>query len=88
MEKEKVMHVVSVLLDELAKNTWKDAVAGWDLSVDDGEFLVLKLDVYEGYNIPLSNLKEMVEKFEVSSCGISFRCDRGILDILINLSYD
>lgn len=88
MEKEKVMHVLSVLLDELEKCTWKGAVAAWDLSRDDAESLVLTLNVYEGYNIGLSRLKEMIEKFEVSSCGISFRCDRGILDILITLSND
>lgn len=88
MEKEKVMHVLSVLLDELAKSILHESVACWTLSGDGSESLVLTLNVYEGYYIPLSRLKEMVEKFEVSSCGISFRSNCGLLDILITLSYD
>lgn len=86
MEKEKVMHILSVLLDELAKKIWHELVACWTLSADDGESLILVLDAYEGYNIPLSRLKELVEKFEVSSCGISFCSKNGLLEIMITLT--
>lgn len=86
MEKEKVMHILSVLLDELAKKIWHELVACWTLSGDDGESLVLELNVYEEYNVPLSRLKELIEKFEVPSCGISFRSKNGLLYILITLS--
>lgn len=88
MKKEKVLQILSVLLDELAKKIWHELVACWTLSGDDGESLVLELNVYEDYNIPLSRLKELVEKFGVSSCGISFRSKNGLLYILITLSND
>lgn len=88
MEKEKVMHILSVLLDELAKKIWHELVACWTMSADDGESLILVLDVYEDYNVPLSRLKELVEKFEVSSCGISFRSKNGLLEIMITLTND
>ena len=85
---EKAKHVLSVLLDELTKNFWRESIACWTLSGDDGESLMLTLNVYEGYNIPLSRLTEMVEKFEVSTFGLSFRNNGGILEILITLSND
>ena len=88
MEKEDVMHVLSVLLDELTQNLWHDSVACWNLSGDDGESLVLTMCIYEGYNIPLGRLKEMILKFGVSSCGVSFRNNGGILEIQITLSND
>ena len=85
---ENAKHVLSVLLDELTKNFWRESIACWTLSGDDGESLMLTLNVYEGYNIPLSRLTEMVEKFEVSTFGLSFRNNGGILEILITLSND
>lgn len=88
MEKEKVMQILSVLLDELSQNLWHDSIACWNLSGDEGDSVTLTLYVYKGYSIPLSRLKEMVEKFEVSSCGMSFRNNDGILEILITLNND
>ena len=85
---EKAKHVLSVLLDELTKNFWRESIACWTLSGDDGESLMLTLNVYEGYNIPLSRLTEMVEKFEVTSYEISFHTVHGVLEIRIDISSD
>lgn len=85
MDKKKTLHVLSVLLDELAQNLWHDAIACWNLSGDDSESLVLTLYVYESYNIPLSRLTEMVLKFDVPKYNISFR-NNGTLEIMITLS--
>lgn len=85
MEKEKVMHVLSVLLDELAKSIWKGAIGCWTLSGDDSESLMVKLEAYEGYTISLSRLEEMIMKFDMPSCEVSFRNNEGILEILITL---
>lgn len=88
MEKIKKMQILSVLLDELTKNFWRESIACWTLSGDDGESLMLTLNVYEGYNIPLSRLTEMVEKFEVSTIGLSFRTIKGVLEIMIEILND
>ena len=86
MEKEKVMHVLSVLLDELTQNLWHDSIACWDLSGDDLKSLSLTLFVYEGYNIPMSRLTEMILKFDVPTYNLCFRNNNGTLEILITLS--
>lgn len=88
MEKEKVMHVLSVLLDELKQNLWHDSIASWNLAGDDGETLILVLYVYDGYNISLRRLTELVQLFEVKLYDISFRNNNGILEIQITLSND
>ena len=86
MEKEKTMHVLAVLLDELTQNLWHDAIACWNLSGDDGETLDLTLLVYEGYNIPLTRLQEMISKFDVPTYNLSFRNNNGTLEISIAIS--
>lgn len=88
MKKEKVMHVLSVLLDELTQNLWHDSIACWNMSGDEGETLVLTLYVYKNYSIPLSRLTEMILKFDVSTYKLSFRNNDGTLEIQILLSND
>ena len=88
MEKEKVMHILSVLLDELKSNLWQDSIACWNMSGDEGKDLVLTLYVYENYSIPLSHLTKMILKFDVSTYNMSFRNNNGSLEILITLTND
>lgn len=86
MEKEKVMHVLSVLLEELTQNLWHDSIACWNLYGDDSQSLALTLYVYENYSIPLGRLTEMITKFDMSTHRLSFRNNGGTLEILITLS--
>lgn len=86
MEKGKVVHVLSVLLDELTQNLWHDAVASWNLSGDEGESIVLTLLIYENYSIPLSRLTKMILKFDVPIYRLNFRNNGGTMEILIVLS--
>lgn len=88
MEKEKVMHVLSVLLDELTMDFWHEAVACWTLLGDDSESLVITLNIYDSYNISLSRLTELILKFNVATYGLSFRNKGGILEIMITLTND
>lgn len=86
MNKEKVMHVLSVLLDELTKGLWNDSVASWQLLGDDQPAVVLTLRVYEKHTVSLKPLTELIHRFEVSSFGVSFCTNDGILEIRIVLS--
>lgn len=90
MEKEKVMHVLSVLLDEMTKNIWNDAVMCWTMSGNNDEpddnTLLIKLTVYEKYAISLSQIKELVLKCGALSYNISFRTIKGVLEIMIEIS--
>lgn len=92
MEKEKVMHVLSVLLDELTKNIWHDSVMCWTLSAENDESgsdsLLLKMTIYEKYSISLSQIKELVVKCGVLSYNIYFRTIKGVLEIMIEISND
>lgn len=92
MEKEKVMHVLSVLLDELNQGLWRDSVMCWTLSGNNDESgdepLLLKLTIYEKYAISLSHLKEFILNCGVLSYNVSFRTIKGVLEIMIEISND
>lgn len=92
MEKEKVMHVLSVLLDEMAKSIWNDAVMCWTMSGNndepDANTLLIKLTIYEKYAISISQIKELVLKCGALSYNISFRTIKGVLEIMIEISND
>lgn len=92
MEKEKVMHVLSVLLDEMTKNIWNDAVMCWTMSgnndVPEDNTLLIKLTVYEKYAISLSQIKELVLKCGSLDYNISFRTIKGVLEIMIEILKD
>lgn len=90
MEKEKVMHALSVLLDEMAKSIWHDSVMCWTLSgnndVPEDNTLLIKLTVYAKYAISLSQIKELVLKYGALSYNVSFRTIKGVLEIMIEIS--
>lgn len=88
MEKEKVMHVLSVLLDELAKNIWRESVMCWELTGDSESSLLITLDIYEGYTISLSRLTELVQMFEIKLYDISIHTNKSVLEIRIEISID
>ena len=92
MEKEKVMHVLSVLLDELNQGIWHNSVMCWTLSGDNDEsgddILLLKLTIYEKHAIHLSQLTELVLKCGISSYQIHFRTIQGVLEIMIEILND
>ena len=88
MKKEKILQILSVLLDELNQNLWHDAIGDWNLSGDNSETLCVMLYVYDSYNIPMSQLTEMISKFDVPTYNLSFRNNNGTLEILIILSND
>ena len=92
MEKENVMRVLSVLLDELNQDVWRDSVMCWTLSGDNDEsgndILLLKLTIYEKHAIHLSQLTELVLKCGVSSYQIHFRTIKGVLEIMIEILND
>lgn len=80
MEKEKVMHVLSVLLDEITKGGWTDSIMGWTLSGGDDDLMLLTLSVYERYVVTLYQLTELADKFEIPY-KIDFRTEKGVLEI-------
>lgn len=90
MEKEKVMHVLSVLLDELNQGLWRDSVMCWTLSGSNNESgdepLLLKLTIYEKYAISLSHLKEFILSCGILSYNVSFRTIKGVMEIMIEIS--
>lgn len=86
MEKEKVMHVLSVLLDELTKSIWRESVMCWELTGDSEDPLLITLDIYEGYTISLRHITKLVEMFEVKLNDISCRTEHGVLEIKIEIS--
>jgi len=90
MEKEKVMHVLSVLLDEMTKNIWSDSVMCWTMSgnndVPEDNTLLIKLTIYEKYAVSLSQIKELVLKCGALSYNVSFRTIKGVLEIMIEIS--
>ncbi len=89
MEKEKVLHVLSVLLDEFAKDAWHNSLMCWDLSGDTDGVLVVTLNVYENYTISQSQLWTLVEKFYkggIETKATNFRTNNGVLKITINIS--
>lgn len=88
MEKEKVMHVLSVLLDELVKSIWRESVMCWELTGDSESTLLITLDIYDGYTISLRHLTELVQLFEVKLFDISFHTNQGVLEIRIEISFD
>lgn len=88
MEKEKVMHVLSVLLDELVKSIWRESVMCWELTGDSESTLLITLDIYDGYTISLRHLTELVQLFEVKLYDISFHTNKGVLEIRIEISFD
>lgn len=92
MEKENVMRVLSVLLDEMTKNIWSDSVMCWTMSgnndVPEDNTLLIKLTIYEKYAVSLSQIKELVLKFGALSYNVSFRTIKGVLEIMIEISND
>ena len=88
MEKEKVMHVLSVLLDELAKTIWRESVMCWELTGDSESTLLITLDIYEGYTIALRHLTELVQLLEINLYDISFHTNKSVLEIRIEISID
>ena len=88
MEKEKVMHVLSMLLDELVKSIRRESVMCWELTGDSESTLLITLDIYDGYTISLRHLTELVQLFEVKLYDISFHTNKGVLEIRIEISFD
>lgn len=86
MEKLKKMQILSALLDELTQSIWRDCVMCWALSGDEGEDLLLTLDIYESYTISQRWLTDLVVKLGVASYDISYLCVKGALEIRISLS--